>query len=138
VKAIVKYVLTANNPLGVFKDLQREEKIFLNYWKAIATLLDNDDDSVLFKYNGVELFCKFSTPVFMRLHDRGNFTVSTIEKLLTECFENIEGEYAGVGHPDWWAKGSNASLLNAAAINNVYHEMSKALYKVSMGSTIEI
>lgn len=138
VKAIVKYVLTANNPLGVFKELEKEQKIFLNYWKAIATLLDNGNDSVLFKYNGVELFCKFSTPFFMKLQDRGSFTVSTMEKFLASCFENVEGEYATVGHPDWWAKGSNASFLNAAAINVVYQEMSKALHKISMGATIEI
>jgi hypothetical protein len=32
VKAIVKYVMTANNPLTVVvKDFDREKKIFLNY-----------------------------------------------------------------------------------------------------------
>jgi hypothetical protein len=63
-----------------------------------------------------------------------------MEKLLTDCFENVEGEHAGVGHPDWWARGSNASFLNAAAINVIYSEMSKALNKISMsnGATIEI
>lgn len=63
VKSIVKYVLTANNPLTtVIKDFDKEKKIFLNYWKAIAQLLDNGDSTVLYKYNGVELFCKFSIP----------------------------------------------------------------------------
>lgn len=138
VKAIVKYVLTANNPLGAFKELEKEKKIFLNYWKAIATHLDKGSESVLFKYNGVELFCKFSTPFFMKLHDRGSFTVATMENLLASCFENVEGEYAGIGHPDWWAKGSSASFLNAAAINVVSQEMSRALHKISMGAAIEI
>lgn len=138
VKAIVKYILTASNPLAAFKDLEKEKKIFLNYWRAIADRLDNGNDTVLFKYNGVELFSKFSTPFFMKLHDKGSFTVATMSSLLEACFENVEGDYAGVGHPDWWAKGSSASFLNAAAINVVYQEMSKALHKSSMGGDIEL
>jgi DGQHR domain-containing protein len=136
VKAVVKYVLTANNPLTIVKDFDREKKIFLNYWKAIASLLDDDNATVLYKYNGVELFCKFSIPFFTKLQDRGDFKVTTMKTLLESCFENVEGEYAGVGHPDWWAKGSKASFLNAGAINVVSQEMSKALHKVSMTSEI--
>ena len=41
VKAIVKYVLTANNPLSIVNDFDKEKKIFLNYWKAIHELLDD-------------------------------------------------------------------------------------------------
>jgi DGQHR domain-containing protein len=138
VKAIVKYVLTANNPLTIVKDFEKEKKIFLNYWKAIKQILDDGNSSVLYKYNGVELFCKFSIPFFMKLQDRGSFTVSTMEKLLKSCFDNVEGDYAGVGHPEWWAKGGKASFLNAGAINVVSQEMSKALHKASMNSSIEL
>jgi DGQHR domain-containing protein len=139
VKAIVKYVLTANNPLAVVvNDLEREKKVFLNYWKAIANLLDDGNSAVLYKYNGVELFCKFSIPFFTKLQDKGNFTVSTMEGLLKSCLENVEGEYAGVGHPDWWAKGSNASFLNAGAINVISHELARALHKVSASAAIEV
>lgn len=138
VKAIVKYVLTANNPLTVIKDFEKEKKIFLNYWKAITNTIDDGNASVLYKYNGVELFCKFSIPFFMKLQDKGNFTVSTMQNLLSSCLENVEGEYAGVGHPDWWAKGGKASFLNAGAINVISQEMSKALHKASMTSSIEI
>lgn len=138
VKAIVKYVLTANNPLTIFKDFEKERKIFLNYWKAIADLIDDGNATVLYKYNGVELFCKFSIPFFTKLHDRGSFTVPTMKALLSSCLENVEGEYAGVGHPDWWAKGAKASFLNAGAINVVSQEMTKALHKASMTTEIEI
>jgi|SRR5438477_6767219 len=138
VKAIVKYVLTANNPLTIVKDFEKEKKIFLNYWKAVEAILDDGNSSVLYKYNGVELFCKFSIPFFMKLQDRGNFKVSTMEALLKSCLENVEGDYAGVGHPEWWAKGGKASFLNAGAINVVSQEMSKALHKASMASGIEI
>lgn len=138
VKAIVKYVLTANNPLTIIKDFEKEKKIFLNYWKAIEMNLDDGNSSVLYKYNGVELFCKFSIPFFMKLQDRGSYTVQTMSQLLKSCLDHVEGEYAGVGHPEWWAKGGKASFLNAGAINVVSQEMAKALHKTSMASTIEL
>jgi len=138
VKAIVKYVLTANNPLTIVKDFEKEKKIFLNYWVAIKDNLDDGNSSVLYKYNGVELFCKFSIPFFVKLQDRGNYTVGTMKTLLRSCLDNVEGEYAGVGHPEWWARGGKASFLNAGAINVVSQEMTKALHKASMGNTIEI
>lgn len=138
VKSIVKYVLTANNPLTALNDFEKEKKIFLNYWKAIAAILDDDTNSVLFKYNGAELFCKFSIPFFMKLQDKGSFTVSTMQSLLQSCFDNVEGDYAGVGHSDWWAKGGKASFLNSGAINVVSQEMTRALHKASMATAIEI
>lgn len=139
VKAIVKYVLAANNPLIVIKDFEREKKIFLNYWKAIKAVLDDGNASVLYKYNGVELFCKFSIAFFMKLQDKGNYTVSTMEKLLKSCLENVEGEYAAVGHTDFWTKGGKASFLNAGAINVIAQEMAKALHKTSAApQSIEI
>ncbi len=139
VKAIVKYVLTANNPLEtIVKDFDKEKRIFLNYWKAISTILDDGNSTVLYKYNGVELFCKFSIPFFIKLQDKNSFTTSTMESLLRSCFDNVEGDYAGVGHPDWWAKGGKASFLNAGAINVVSQEMAKALHKASSGGAIEL
>ncbi|MFT3939744.1 DGQHR domain-containing protein [Rhodopseudomonas sp.] len=138
VKAIVRYVLTANNPLASFNDFDKEKRIFLNYWKAVASLLDDGNSTVLYKYNGVELFCKFSIPFFTKLLDRKSFTVATMEQLLASCFENVEGDYAGVGHPDWWEKGAKASFLNAGAINVVSQELSKALHKASFTTAIEI
>ena len=139
VKAIVKYVLAANNPIGaIVKDPERERKIFLNYWKAIAALLDDGSSSVLYKYNGVELFCKFSIPFFNKLLDAGKFTVPVMEQLLRSCFDSMEGEYAGVGHPDFWLRGGKASFLNAGAINVISHEMTKALHATSSLDDIEI
>lgn len=139
VKAIVKYVLTANNPLGVvFKDAEKERKAFLNYWKAIAAVLDDGQASVLYKYNGVELFCKFSIPFFNKLLDTMKFTVPAMEKLLRSCFDSMEGEYAGVGHADFWAKGGKASFLNAGALNEISKEMTKALHASSASGDIEL
>jgi DGQHR domain-containing protein len=47
VKAVVKYVLTANNPLTIIKDFDKEKRIFLNYWKAVAGILDDGNATVL-------------------------------------------------------------------------------------------
>jgi DGQHR domain-containing protein len=138
VKSIVKYVLTANNPLSSLRDFDKEKRVFLNYWKAIDSLLNDGNSAVLFKYNGVELFCKFSIPFFVKLQDKGSFTVGTMTQCLRSCFENVEGEYAGVGHPEWWASGSKASFLNAGAINVVNQELARALHKASMAASIEI
>ena len=140
VMAITKYILTANNPISVLNDFDKEKRIFLNYWKAIAGILDDDRNpsSVLYRYNGVELFCQFSIPFFMKLQESRNFTVNTMKNLLRDCFENIEGEYAGVGHAQWWGKGGKASGLNAVAVRIVAREMNKALHKPSMSSEIEL
>lgn len=139
VKAIVRYILTANNPLPALKDFDKEKKIFANYWKAIAAILDDGTPSlVLYKYTGVELFCKFSIPFFTKLQDKGNFTAAAMESLLRECFNNMDGDNAGVGHPEWWKRGSQASRMNAAAINVVSSDMAKALHKSSMTSAIQI
>ena len=143
VKAINKYILTANNPISVLNDFDKEKRIFLNYWKAIVDIIhgENIDDgntSVLYRYNGVQLFCRFSIPLFTKLQEDRNYTVDIIKGLLRDCFENVEGEYAGVGHPQWWARGRTASGLNVAAIGRVVQEMTKALHKPSMSSNIEL
>ncbi len=138
VGAIVKYVLTANNPLGVLNDLDKEKRIFLNYWKAIAETIDDGNASVLFRYNGVDLFCRFSIPFFMRLQNGGKFTVDAMKELLILCFENMEGEFAGVGHAQWWVRGGKGGGLNSAAIGHVVQEMAKALNKPSMTAEIEL
>ena len=129
VKAVVRYVLTANNPLSSVRDLDKEKKIFLNYWTALATLLGDENESVLYKYNGVNLFCMFSIPLFMKCQNLRDYKVGMMEQLLTSVFDNIEGEYAGVGHPDWWRKGGSAGRLNTAALNLISHEMTRALHR---------
>ena len=138
VKAIVKYVLTANNPIAAMSDIKKERKIFLNYWKAVAGIIDDGSASVLYRYNGVELFCRFSIPFFTKLLNSRDFTVKTMQDLLAECFDNVEGEFAGVGHAQWWTRGGKASGLNAAAIGHVAHEMARALHKPTMSRDIAI
>jgi DGQHR domain-containing protein len=136
-KAIIKYVLTANNPITALKDFDREKKVYLNYWKAIALVLDDGDSDTLFKYNGVEMFSRFSIPFFTRMMDRGTFKVDDMKTVLEKCFQNMDGEFAGVGHPDFWKTGGKAGMLNAAAIAAIVQEMAGALHKSGMAVEIE-
>jgi DGQHR domain-containing protein len=138
VKAIKKYVLTTNNPLSQ-KPIDMQKKMFFNYWRAIANLLYIDKPTVLFKYGGVELFCRFSTPVFNKLLSLGDFKIATIEQLLRHTFDNVEGDYVGVGYPDWWLSGTGkAGELNAQALAKINQELTKALHKGQGSSEIQL
>lgn len=131
VKAIKKYVLVANNPVFNTETEERQHRIFLNYWKAITNIIGTDEPTVLFKYNGVELFCKFCVPFFNKMSNMADFKVLTMQMLLEQVFDNVEGEGTGVGHTDFWVKGSKASGLNTGALTKINTEMVKALHKTS-------
>lgn len=138
VKSIIKFVLTTNNPLGSFKDFDKEKKAFLNYWKAIAAVLDDGEPSTLYKYNGIELFCRFSIPFFTRMFDKKNFTVESMKETLSACFDVIDGEWAGVGHPEFWHTGGKSSFLNAAALSFIVQDMAMALHKTGFSTDVEM
>lgn len=129
VKAIKKYILVANNPVVNIESEDRQHKIFSNYWRAITNILGDEEPTVLFKYNGVELFCKFCVPFFGKMVNMPDFKVATMQNLLQEAFDNVSGEAAGVGHTDFWVKGGTASGLNAGALSKISTEMVKALHK---------
>lgn len=137
VKSIKKYVLVANNPITI-QTADKQHKIFLNYWKAITNILGTEEPTVLFKYNGVELFCKFAVPFFNKMINMSDFKVSTMQGLLEKTFEEVEGDYAGVGHTDFWIKGGTASFLNSGALNVINSELVKALHKTNFQRDIEI
>lgn len=137
VKAIKRYVLVANNPIAALPE-DKQLGIFLNYWKAITNILGADEPTVLFKYNGVELFCKFCVPFMNKMINMPNFKVATMETLLRQTFESVDGDYAGVGHTEFWVKGGKASYLNSGAMNVINTEMAKALHKSSGRGDIEL
>jgi hypothetical protein len=68
----------------------------------------------------------------------GDFKVATMEPLLNQAFENMEGDYAGAGHTEFWVKGGKASFLNSGALNVINTEMVKALHKSNFVKEIEI
>ncbi len=129
VKAIKKYILVANNPVFNMENEDRQHKIFSNYWKAITNILGEEDPTVLFKYNGVELFSKFCVPFFNKMVNMPDYKVSTMQTLLAQVFESAEGDATGVGHTDFWVKGGTASGLNTGALSKINTEMIKALHK---------
>lgn len=131
VKAIKKYILVTNNPVLNTQTEDRQHRIFLNYWKAITNILGDDEPTVLFKYNGVELFCKFCVPFFNKMVNMPDYKVSTMQILLEQVFENVEGDGIGVGHTDFWVKGGTASGLNTGALSKINTELVKALHKSS-------
>ncbi|MGD0342097.1 MAG: DGQHR domain-containing protein [Bacteroidales bacterium] len=98
VRAIKKYILVAHNPVYNTEPDDRQHRIFLNYWKAITNIIGDDETLVLFKYNGVELFCKFSVPFFSKMINMPDFKVTTMQNLLGKIFELVEGDAAGVEH----------------------------------------
>lgn len=141
VKAIKKYILVANNPVFNTESEDRQHRIFLNYWKAIANILGIDEPTVLFKYNGVELFCKFCVPFFNKMVNMPDYKVATMQGLLENVFENVNGDGAGVGHTDFWIKGGKASGLNTGALSKINTEMLIALHKpsdVKKGNEMEL
>lgn len=129
VVAVTRHVLHASNPLSHINDIDKEKKIFLNYWISLARILhvDKEKSSALCGYNGVQLFCKFSTPFFTRLQDKNDYMVDTMEKLLRNCFDNLEGEHIDVGHPSYWESGGRASSLNANFIQPIFNALVRAL-----------
>jgi DGQHR domain-containing protein len=129
VVAVKKYVLAASNPL-MGRPPEQQQRIFLNYWRAIAQEIGTDEETVLFKSIGVDLFCRFSGALFGKLQNKNDFKVSTIRDLLRQAFENLEGDYAGLGQPDWWLSGSGpAGGLNASALGKINHELARALHR---------
>ena len=138
VTLINRHFLVASNPLEALGDFDKEKKVFLNYWVAVCSILDDGVDSVLFKYNGVALFCSFSIPFFGKLIQQGKFTIKVMREELKSCFDSMEGEYAGVGHSEWWHKGGHAGGMNSGAIAKVVQEMTRSLNKKDMGTDIEV
>lgn len=131
VKAIKKYILVADNPLLNIYDDEKLHKIFLNYWSAIVNIIGDSDSSVLFKYNGVFLFCMFSISFFAKMLNETDFKVSTMERILQDTFDNASGVAAGVGHSDFWVKGGKASGLNTGALRKINSELVTALHQSS-------
>jgi DGQHR domain-containing protein len=130
VKAIKKYIFVDDNPI-IKLEGTKQHKIFLNYWIAIANIIGTDGPSVLYKYNGVELFCKFCISFLKKMVDMPDYKVSTMQSLLVNVFDNVEGNAIGVGHTDYWVKGGTASGLNSGALSKINSEMVRALYSAS-------
>jgi hypothetical protein len=72
------------------------------------------------------------------MFDKKNFTVETMRETLTGCFDAMDGEWAGVGHPEFWHTGGKSSFLNAAALSFIVQEMAMALHKTAVSTDMQI
>jgi DGQHR domain-containing protein len=130
VTSIKKHVLVPSNPVGgVSWTVEKQQKVLLNYWRAIKRLLvDKDDEiSVVFRTNGLELFHGASPAVFLHLANRQDFKEETIVALLTHAFDNLPTEFLGMAQPAFWYRGSTASGINRAAIRKYANALAAAI-----------
>ena len=130
VTSIKKHVLVSSNPVGgVSWTVEKQQKVLLNYWRAIKRLLvDKDDEiSVVFRTNGLELFHGASPAVFLHLANRQDFKEETIVALLTHAFDNLPTEFLGMAQPAFWYRGSTASGINRAAIRKYANALAAAI-----------
>ncbi|MGI9440002.1 MAG: DGQHR domain-containing protein [Parvibaculales bacterium] len=142
VKSIEKTFLSQANPVvHIYKDdFEKQCRVFLNYWIAIYEIIQPEDDSVLFKYTGAQIFNRFSIIVFDKLANQNppSFKKETFTNLFNSLFENMSGEYAGIHTADWWRSGGVASRVNAAAHTKIINEMRSALYPSESYERIEL
>ncbi len=130
VSSLKKFVLTPSNPIsGEQWTADKQRRVLTNYWRAISKLLvDPDDDtSVIFKTNGLQLFHSATPAIFLHLANRRDFKTETIETLLKQAFGNLPAEYIGVSTPAFWKRGSTASGINQASIRKYATALSTAM-----------
>jgi len=135
--SVRKHLTSASNPINHFEDdYEKQCRAILNYWKGIADCIQPDNDSVFFKYTGLEIFNKFATPFFMALGN--NFTYEAVKEKFSHVCENLDGEHSALKHKDWWKKGGPASKLNAAAHPPIINAMQAALHKEKESQSIQV
>jgi DGQHR domain-containing protein len=141
VASLKKYVLTPSNPIsGPHWDTERQKKVMVNYWRAVASLLveDGDETSVVFKTNGLHLFHGASPAIFTRLENDRDFKTETITKLLKHALENLPTEFVGMSTPVFWKRGGQASGMNQAAIRKYGTALATAMHSRPGSEAVEM
>ena len=132
-----KHYFVRNNFILSY-EIATQCRILENYWKAITSIIEPEEDSVLFKYSGVQLFLMFSFHFFSIMKSKHNhFKVDKMQEELQNCFDEATGEAAGIGHTDFWKRGGKAGRLNSVAVARVCADMVRALHSFS-GSGEEV
>ncbi len=140
VTSLKKHVLVPSNPIaGPTWPVEKQQKVLMNYWAVISTLLvDRDDEvSVVFKTNGLHLFHAASPAVFLHLANRQDFKQETIRDLLRHGFENLAAEFLGMAQPQFWYRGATASGLNQAALRKYAMALSTAINTPVNGGSMQ-
>lgn len=137
VQAVKLYLLTSSNPLAAIEDIDRRNRIIKNYWKAIINILveDINDDTVIFKTIGIELFSLISSTVFNKLFAIKDFRVETIENILRSAMQHLPAEHLPIQDPSWWKSGGGASNINKAAARKIAHELNKCINSIESANS---
>jgi len=136
VQAMKLYLLTSSNPLAAVMDIDKRNRILKNYWKAIADILVEkaDDETVIFKTIGLELFSLISPTIFNRLFTINDFRIDTIKNMLKAALQQLPPDYLQVQDPSWWRSGGGASNINKAAARKIAQELNKCINSPTVSS----
>jgi DGQHR domain-containing protein len=128
VNIIKDHILSASNPINSITDTDKMNQIIKNYWRAISSLLQNgEQETVLYKTIGLEIFSMVSITMFHKLLAQGNFKEETIKKEFQKAFEVLPSDFQQIRFPQWWQRGQSASNINKSAARKIAHEISKAM-----------
>ena len=129
-KSVKRHLTTGANPIvhHFRDDFEKQRKAILNYWIAVYEVIQAEDNSVFFKYTGLEIFNRFSITMFEKLINRKDFQKEAIKSELQHVFANMESEHAAIQHSDWWRTGGPASSINAAGYPAIVNALRAALY----------
>ena len=140
VKAVQRNFVTDANPVSIEfadnrKDLYRAIK---NYWRGIANCIEPDENSVFYKTNGLETFCKLSPVFMMKLQEKGDYSVDAVEQLFSHLSQNIEANYTGVVHADYWRVGGPMSGLNAEGKRPIIVALTRAVHATAEAREVKL
>jgi DGQHR domain-containing protein len=130
VKTIKKFVLVANYPL-LDKEAKIQNSVFINYWQAITDLINPSAQTTLYKYVGFEQFSQFFVPLISHILNKhgAKFSVDIIKGILSEVFDNLEGDGTGIGTSEFWDIGGQAGKFNSGARSQITKNMVQVLAK---------
>lgn len=138
-RSVQVYLLAANNPLARM-DSEWRNKIIMNYWNAVVSLfVEGDEDTVVFKTNGVNFFHMVSGAVLYRAADVGNYKPETIKDIFQKARKTApEADFM---HPGWWRAGTGpgrgASKMNQAGVSEcatAFYKMLNDAYAIQVGA----
>lgn len=137
VNIIKTHILSASNPINSIHDTDKKNQIIKNYWRAISSLLqEGDQETVLFKTIGLEIFSMVSITMFHKLMGQGNFKEETIKNEFQKAFESLPTEYHQIKYPQWWQRGQGASDVNKSAARKIAHELSRSMSNNENGKIV--
>ncbi|MFK7827651.1 MAG: DGQHR domain-containing protein [Oligoflexales bacterium] len=138
--SLKRFILSSNNPLMHSDDMETRNKILCNYWSAIKSLLisSGDENSVLFKSSGANLFHMISSTIFSQLFNLKDFREETIRDMLSRAFDALDHETGMVGNPGFWGKGGGASMLNMTTLRKFSSSLNRAIISIDKESSFRV